>query len=46
MVCINLAQIAIQWRFLLRTVMQNQLYKAEVRFTLEQSMKADRGVEM
>jgi len=39
-VWINLAQGTIQWQVALSKVMQDQLRKAEVRFTLEQIMKA------
>jgi hypothetical protein len=43
---INLAQGTIQWRVVLRTLMKNQLHKAEALFTPEQNMKAQRGVEV
>jgi hypothetical protein len=36
----------IQWRVVLSKIMQDQLHKTEVRFTLEQTMKAQRGVEV
>ena len=36
----------IQWRVVLSTVMKDQLNAAEVRFTLKQNMKAQRGVEI
>jgi len=45
-VCINLAQGTIQWQVVLSQIMQDQLHKAEVRFTLEYTMKAQRGVEV
>jgi hypothetical protein len=43
---INLTQGKIQWQVVLSKVMQDQLHKADVSFTLEQTMKAQREVEV
>jgi uncharacterized membrane protein len=43
---VNLVQGTMQCQVVLSTVMQVQLHKAEVSFTLEQNVTAQRGVEV